>query len=242
MFRRGNPLLSRSAREYLPYEASTTTSTGPLLFAKFLGATANSRRYVHSNDPFTSLVKEHRIAQSLCDKILLDEENAVEEMRELIKAMSIHTTIEEIHVYPLAAQLDDNMKDLNLQLKTEHKGLKTMLADLDDYVHTLEDKEKDRADRPKFPRSLMEDIRKYHIDHTQVEEKELFPKLRQVMERVDLANLNEKLESERNWAPTVPMPNMPGDPTAAKVVSRVAGMVEKVVGSPSDEKQKEAAT
>jgi len=186
-----------------------------------------------SNDPFAALTKDHREVQALCDKIIASEDRKAQNdlSRELIKNMCIHCSIEEVHVYPLAVKFAPQQKgsredSLASRMLHEHRGLKTLLGDLEDSLNELNKLPETRW--PPFPKKILEDIRKYHLEHAQEEEGELFPILKDSLDPVQQTNLLEKLENERSWAPLHPRPNMPESRPFSTMASRAAGVMDRL--------------
>jgi len=155
--------------------------------------------------------------------------------------MCIHCAIEEVHVYPLANKFvppkagDRKDESLALRLLGEHRGLKTLLGDLEDTLNSFAIVPE--KDWPPFPKTIVEDIRKFHLEHVQEEEEQLFTKLKTALDPVQQTNLMEKLENEKAWAPLHPRPNMPETPPFSTMAARAAGISHHSTSSSFSQQQ-----
>jgi hemerythrin superfamily protein len=158
-------------------------------------------------DAITLLKKDHRTVGVLFRKYEAAGKNAIHEKQSLadqiIKELSVHTSIEEQLFYPAVRELSESFNEKVLEALEEHHGAKATLAELRNM--TPEDERFD----PKMT-VLIESVR----HHVEEEEKDLFPKVRKAMNREALLALGEGLEEAKSVAPNVPDPMAPDTPPA----------------------------
>jgi len=158
------------------------------------------------------------------EKILaMDEpEPRKEILCQLIKDMTVHSVIEEIHVYPLIKRINtiDDPEMVTASMISDHNNLKLQLIKLDEYVSSLKENHAERW--PNLPTKLVEDLQKTLREHAKAEEEDLFPRLKETLDAVDMASLCEKLDAERKWAPTHPIHIAPNKPIFTVMADHVA--------------------
>ncbi len=131
--------------------------------------------------------------------------------REVIKALSIHASIEEQHVYPAVRErLKAHDSDV-LEALEEHHIVKWTLSEL------LEMEPSDERFDAKFT-VLMENVR----HHVKEEESTLFPAIRKGFTRNELVELGETLTKGKDAAPTRPHPRSGDEPPMNLVSSLLA--------------------
>lgn len=210
-------------RSVLRTAASAARRTSGAVCRPATVAPLASRRW-QSNDPFVGLTLDHREALNKMEKILAmdDPQERKEITCQLVKDLTVHSVIEEIHVYPLIKRINtiDDPEMVTANMISEHNGLKLKLIKLDEYISSLKDKPSERW--PNLPTNLVEDLQKMLREHAKAEEEDLFPRLKETLDAVDLASLCEKLEAERKWAPTHPIHIAPNKPIFTVMADRVA--------------------
>lgn len=102
---------------------------------------------------------------------------------ELADSLAGHATIEEHQFYP--AVRAKRTEDILLESLEEHLGIKRVLADL------LKIDAKDKTFEAKL--KVLEEQVEHHVGE---EEKELFPKVKKVLDKEELETLGEKMEAE----------------------------------------------
>jgi hemerythrin superfamily protein len=169
------------------------------------------------------LIQDHRQVERLFkeyeragDRALTTKAKIAEAV---VRALSIHASIEEQFLYPTARELSEKLDDQVLEALEEHHVAKATLAELEKMSPSDE-----RFDAKMTV--LMENIR----HHVQEEEKDLFPKLRRLMAREELAVLGEAMEAAKKTAPSHPHPMAPDTPPG----NVVSGALAKILDSGKD--------
>lgn len=174
-------------------------------------------------DAIKLLTQDHRAVERLFKSYERAGDRAGKQKRQVadavIRALSIHASIEEQLLYPTARELSDTLDDQVLEALEEHHVAKATLAELEKMSSTDE-----RFDAKMTV--LMENIR----HHVEEEEEDLFPKLRRLMAAEDLAALGEAMEGARKLAPTHPHPMAPDSPPG----NIVSGVLAKVLDTGKD--------
>ena len=172
-----------------------------------------------SMDALKLLTQDHRTVERLFKAYERAGDRAIKEKQRLaeqvIRELSIHASIEEQFLYPTARELSDKLDSQVLEALEEHHLAKATLAELEKISPSDE-----RFD-PKMT-VLMENIR-HHIEE---EEKDLFPKLKRLMDRADLAVLGEAMEAAKKLAPTHPHPMAPDTPPGNIVSEALAKILD----------------
>ncbi|MCU4184721.1 hemerythrin domain-containing protein [Acidiferrimicrobium sp. IK] len=139
---------------------------------------------------------------------------------QIITELSVHAGIEEMLFYPAVRRADSALGDQVLEALEEHHGAKTFLAEL----------ERLPAQAERFDAKvavLIEQIR----HHVKEEEGELFPAVRKVMSKEDLADLGEALENAKATAPTRAHPHQPDVPPFNIVMGLPMAIADRAVGA-----------
>ena len=168
-------------------------------------------------DALKLLTQDHRTVERLFKAYERAGDRASKQKQRLAeqisRELSIHASIEEQFLYPTARELSEKLGAEVLEALEEHHLAKATLAELE--------KMSPRDERFDAKMTvLMESIR----HHVEEEEQELFPKLRRLMDRADLAVLGEAMEAAKKMAPTHPHPMAPDSPPG-NVVSDVLAKV-----------------
>jgi hemerythrin superfamily protein len=170
-------------------------------------------------DAITLLKSDHRAVGALFRKYEGAGKGAIHEKQQLakqiIKELSIHTSIEEQLFYPAVRQLSEKINDQVLEALEEHHGAKATLAELERM--TPEDERFDAK-----MTVLIEGVR----HHVQEEEEDLFPKVRKLMARETLLAIGEALEQAKGVAPTHPHPMAPDTPPGNVISEALAAILD----------------
>lgn len=175
-------------------------------------------------DAIAVLTADHRTVEGLFAKYESFGPRAVKGRREvvdrMIKELSIHTAIEEVVLYPAIREAvgKGEVDDMVLEALEEHHVAKWTLKELEDL----------EADHERFDPKvtvLMEQVR----HHVKEEEKDLFPKLRKIMDKEALQELGEALVEFKRTAPDRPHPKMPDEPPGNLLTGPAAAMADKAL-------------
>lgn len=134
-------------------------------------------------DAFTLLKRQHREVAALFEKFEnSDDDDTKQELFEQIAdQLAIHTQIEEKYFYP-ACRAKSTQEDL-AEAWDEHKEVKQLL------VHAL-----DSVDNPGFD-GLVAAIKGGVEHHVDEEENELFPKVKKLLDKDELADIGDKMNA-----------------------------------------------
>ncbi|MEP7055927.1 MAG: hemerythrin domain-containing protein [Actinomycetota bacterium] len=120
---------------------------------------------------------------------------------EIIHELSIHAAIEEQVFYPSVRAEVEDAEDTVLEGLEEHHIVKWTLSELEGMS------ESDERFTAKVT-VLIESVR----HHVEEEETEMFPEVREALDRKRLAEIGAKLERAKQTAPTRPEPLKPDEP------------------------------
>jgi hemerythrin superfamily protein len=135
----------------------------------------------------------------------------------IIEELSVHAAIEEQLFYPAVRATVPDTQALGLESLEEHHLVKWVLSELDGM--TPEDERFDAK-----VTVLINNVR----HHVELEEGELFPKVRDELGRKALGDLGEAMAGARRIAPTRPHPRAPDRPPANLIVGTVAGVADRI--------------
>jgi hemerythrin superfamily protein len=170
-------------------------------------------------DALTLLKADHRTVEGLFARFEQLGERAHKSkasvVADVIKALSVHASIEEEVFYPeVRSRLADQESQV-LEALEEHHIVKWTLNELANMKPTDE-----RFDAKMTV--LMESVR----HHVKEEEKELFPRVRKGMGRNELAELGVALAQAKTRASKTPHPRASDTPPLNALVSSVTGPFE----------------
>ncbi len=183
--------------------------------------TARSRQGTRTTPDAVALIKnDHRMMEGLFRKFEATRNSRAQgRIRDqIVRELSIHASIEEELLYP-AADERARQKGLVLESLEEHHLVKVLLSEIDGM-----NPEDERFEAKVHV--LMENV----MHHAKEEEKELLPKVRQVLSRSELIELGEQMDRAKKRAPTRPHPKAPDTPPGIQV----AGPVSAVMDSAKD--------
>src|SRR6266496_867372 len=130
-----------------------------------------------------------------------DEAGQGRVVRELVKELSIHASIEELLLYPALRRAEQRAEDDVLEALEEHHLVKLTLDELEDMSP---DDERYCAKM----NVLIEAVR----HHVEEEEGELLPKLKRALDANQLRELGDLLATAKRASPTRPHPSAPDTP------------------------------
>ena len=169
-------------------------------------------------DAITLLKQDHKAVEKLFKQF--EKTTAPAEQRKLaqriIKELSVHAAIEEMVFYPAVRERVPAVEDTVLESLEEHYIVKWVLNELEDM--------KPNHERFKPKMTVMIESVRHHVEE---EESELFPEVRKVIKRKELAELGGALEKAKKVAPTSPHPRAPDTPPGNLVAGAAAGVVDK---------------
>ncbi|MDP8955727.1 MAG: hemerythrin domain-containing protein [Actinomycetota bacterium] len=214
-----------SARAKSPARGKTASRAKATSRSK---TTTRSRQGTRTSLDAVALLKnDHRTVEGLFNKFEATRDaRAKGRIRDdLVKELSIHAAIEEELLYP-AADERARQKGLVLESLEEHHLVKVLLAEIDGM-----NPEDERFEAKVHV--LMENV----MHHAKEEEKDLLPKVRQVLSRSELIELGEQMEQAKKRAPTRPHPKAPDTPPGIQVAGPVSAVMDSVKDAARDTRQ-----
>ena len=158
-------------------------------------------------DALQLLKEDHERVEKLLDKLVATTDRGIQTRRDLLEKISAeiktHTKLEEEIVYPAFREAGERKSDERLyyEAKEEHHAADKVLSDLrraDPSTAAFGGKAK-----------VLCELVKHHADE---EEKEMFPRIRELLSKDELVELGERMkarkkaiESGRSWE-TAPQP------------------------------------
>ncbi len=155
------------------------------------------------------LFKEHERAERAGD-----ERRQAEIVRELVRELSVHATIEEQFVYPALRQAGADTGVLDAL--EEHHAVKLILVELENLAPSSP------RHAPKV-RLLAENVRR----HVEEEERELLPLLERTFDEEGRRALAANLERAKRAAPTRPHPTAPDMPPGNFIAGAIAAVYDR---------------
>jgi hemerythrin superfamily protein len=140
-------------------------------------------------DALELLKRDHQKVKELFEKAEATE-NAKQQkpiFDQIKTELETHARIEEAVFYP-AIEKYEELKDMVLESREEHKQIKTLLREMENLNSSNE----------KFEAKL--EVLMENVEHHAEEEEEgkMFPKVRKLMSREDLEQLGEELEAAKH--------------------------------------------
>ena len=173
-----------------------------------------------SSDAIAVLKQDHREVEQLFKRFEKAGENAHRTKGQLvasmIEALSRHAAIEEMVFYPAVRREVPKQESTVLEALEEHHVAKWLLSELEALDPAAE-----RFDAKATV--LIENVR----HHVKEEEQELFPKVRQRIERRRLVELGAELREAKRRAPTHPHPRSPDEPPGNLLVGGAVAVMDK---------------
>lgn len=135
-------------------------------------------------DPVTMLEQDHRKVEKLFEQYESSQDPSV--VQEICTELTIHTTIEEEVVYPVVARELSDGKELDKEARKEHKEVEDAIAQIERLGYD------DPGVAP-----LMRTVIQGVTHHVQEEESEMFPKLREEVDRSTLSEVGDRLATAK---------------------------------------------
>jgi hemerythrin superfamily protein len=183
--------------------------------------TARSRSAARAADGIALLKRDHRTVEQLFKRFQKLGERAKKSkagiVQRIVRELSIHAAIEEQVLYPTLETTAPRGKQMVSEALQEHREAKEVLSELDGMSP-----EDERFDD--MVSQLIADVR----HHVKEEEGELFPRLRESVDRDTLKQMGQQMRAAKKIAPTRPHPKAPDRPPANVVAGVVAGVVDRV--------------
>ncbi|KAG9307458.1 hypothetical protein G9A89_017288 [Geosiphon pyriformis] len=192
--------------------ASTSAKTSPPFIAM-------------SQDVFSQLKEDHQIVRDLYQRYL--KESSDEERQKIantiIREVSVHSTTEEIVLYPAFEEALPDGKQFADHSRKEHLDIKKNLYDLDGMKVT------DSGYKEKLG-ATMEEFDK----HAKEEEEEKFPQFRKAVSEEKLQELGKKWINTRPLVPTRPHPSAPDKPPAETIAGATQAPIDRLRDAPRE--------
>ncbi|MBO8193177.1 hemerythrin domain-containing protein, partial [Streptomyces oryzae] len=173
----------------------------------------------HGGTVVQELTTDHREVEELFAKIealppghLKRKQYADQATIELVR----HSVAEEEYLYPAVRSHVVGGEALADKELEDHKGAERLMKDLEGLG----------ADDPAFDHILTRLIQEVRT-HVRDEEGNLFPRLEEVLPRLELTDLGEQVRRAKKTAPTRPHPASPHEPSALKVLAPGVGLVDR---------------
>jgi hypothetical protein len=172
-------------------------------------------------DAIALLRDDHRDLRSLFeeyDALGPRAKKATQHVRDrIVHALSVHAAIEERVFYPVVLEAVPDLEESILEGMQEHALAEQLLAqvagmDVDD-----------RWFRPRM--MVLGDIVRHHMRE---EEREVFPALRDALDKADLIALGDTLREERVDAPTTPPPSAQARAAFENVTDRAQAFLHSI--------------
>jgi hemerythrin superfamily protein len=140
-------------------------------------------------DALELLKQDHQKVKKLFEQGQKTEDKKQQKQifKEIKAELETHTRIEETVFYP-AMEEHEELKDMVLESLEEHKQVKTVLREMSRLSPSSE------RFKPKF--KVLKDNVEHHAEEE--EEQTMFPKIRQVIDSAELAQLGEELEAAKH--------------------------------------------
>jgi hemerythrin superfamily protein len=173
-------------------------------------------------DAITLLKNDHKTVEDLFTRFEKLGPRAVKSKQDvverIIRELSIHAAIEEMVFYPAIREAvdDGDIDKMVLESLEEHHIVKWLLSELDGMSP-----ENERFEAKVTV--LMENVR----HHVEEEEGDLFPKVRKVFSRDQLAEMGDAMARLKKTVPTHPHPRSPDEPPGNLVAGAGAALVDK---------------
>jgi hemerythrin superfamily protein len=171
-------------------------------------------------DAITLLKNDHKTVNELFKRFEKAGDNAhktkAKLVEQIIRELAVHAAIEEVAFYPFVKGVSDELTDDVLESLEEHHVVKWLLSELEGMTP------KDERFDAKVT-VLIENVR----HHVEEEEQEMFPRIRKMLSRSDLADLGEALANAKKVAPTHPQPKAPDEPPFNTIAAVVSGLIDR---------------
>ncbi len=164
------------------------------------------------------LLRQHREAESLFAQVAAAVGEARREpFEQLIRLLAGHETAEEEIVYPVVRSSVPDGDRLAEARLAEESAAKEALSDLESTDVSSDD----------FARKL-EACREMVLAHARLEEREIFPRLRETHSREELENMARGVQAAEAVAPTHPHPRGPESAVGNIVLGPFVAVADRV--------------
>jgi hemerythrin superfamily protein len=175
-----------------------------------------------TQDAIALLKSDHRTVEKLFSKYEGLSARAVkgaqDVVQRVVKELSIHAAVEEQLLYPTVRREVPGGDEMAEEAIREHHDMKERLARIEKLDPGDERHELDRQ-----MDGLIRDL-KHHVKE---EESEMFPKLREHVDRKRLIEMGELMAAAKKIAPTHPHPHAPATPPGNLVTGAAAGVMDR---------------
>ena len=134
----------------------------------------------------------------------------------MIEALSRHAAIEELVFYPAVRAGIPRLDSKVSESLEEHHLAKVVLNELESLNA--------KAKRFDAKVTVMIEVVRHHVKE---EERDLFPKVRDLMPRRELVELGEALRNAKRHVPTRPHPNAPDEPPGNSLVGGAVAVIDR---------------
>jgi hemerythrin superfamily protein len=170
-------------------------------------------------DAIELVTTDHRVVEQLFVNLMATKVPEDLELRRglthrIVQELSVHASVEEQFLYPAIRKHVDGGDDLVDQSVEEHQRMTEALARLDDLD----------PEEPGFVLAA-EELQRLVAQHVHEEEHTVLPLFRQSVSGELIYSLGDEMQKAKAIAPTRPHPNAPTD---SKVLSAIAGIVDRV--------------
>jgi hemerythrin superfamily protein len=177
-------------------------------------------------DALTLLKEDHHEVEERFQRFehLVDQglsEGKEDLVGEIVRALSIHASIEERLFYPAVKSSVTDGDPLAEHLRHEHQEVKELLAELEGMD----------AASPQYDgkvRAVIASVRA----HVREEEGDVFPKVSEALSPLTLEGMGEAMEKAKKTAPTHPHPKAPSTPPANVVAGPPTAALDRVRDAP----------
>ncbi|MPZ72376.1 MAG: hemerythrin domain-containing protein [Nitriliruptorales bacterium] len=170
-------------------------------------------------DAVDVLVQDHREVEELFSRYEraanADERGKI--VHAVIHELAVHGEIEELLFYPRVRTSLPDGDALADEAVDEHLEIKKALNDLDKMTA------RDDGFEPRM-RELMAEVR----HHVEEEENDMFPRIRDAIDREPLEQLGNSLQAVKKFVPTRPHPGAPTGPAGKLATAPPVALVDRV--------------
>jgi hemerythrin superfamily protein len=171
-------------------------------------------------DAVAVLKQDHRDIEKLFKRFEKAGPSAHRTKRQLVasmvEALSRHAEIEELVFYPAVRRDLARLESDVLEALEEHHLAKIVLKELEDLDP--------RAERFDAKVTVLIEVVRHHVKE---EERQLFPKVRDRVDRRELLQLGDALRDAKPGVPTRPHPGAPDEPPANALVGGAVAVIDR---------------
>ena len=172
-------------------------------------------------DAIAELVRDHKEVRKYFARLekLKSAQAKQNAAGQLIRLLSIHSSVEEQLVYPLLRARGDGLEHLAFEALEQHHVVKIVAKEI----------ERISPDNERFDGKLRV-LSANVLEHMKEEEQVMFPALRKLLEPEELSALADLIRSARRVVPTHPHPLAPDTPPG----NVIAGTISRVLDQGRD--------